>query len=219
MSGRVVVEVEAGAPPRRREALAALLGGPLVGIAGPLVLWPALVAHVALPVMAAGHLAGRAGRERFAAEDRSRIVDGLEWLLGLYGWASLASARPPWRPGPRAVRLRVPPPPTAPPGAGAALARLVTGLPAAAGALLAGVAALVPWLALVASLLVAGRAPAPLRRVPARVLAVQAAVLCRQAAVAQPGSGPSASSRSSGTGRTRASIIGQWRSASAASRR
>ena len=182
MSRRVVVEVEAGAPPGRREALAPLLAAPF-GIAGPLVIWPAVVAQLALPMMAAGHLAWRGGRARFAAEDRPRIADGLEWLLGLYGWASLAAARPPWRAGPRAVRLRVPPPPPSAPSAGRALARVVTALPAAALALLAGLAALVPWLLLVASVRVAGRAPARLRRLQTRVLAVEAAALCRQACV------------------------------------
>ena len=182
MSRRVLVEVEPGAPPGRREALAPLLAAPF-GIAGPLVIWPAVVAQLALPMMAAGHLAWRGGRARFAAEDRPRIADGLEWLLGLYGWASLAAARPPWRAGPRAVRLRVPPPPPSAPSAGRALARVVTALPAAALALLAGLAALVPWLLLVASVLVAGRAPARLRRLQTRVLAVEAAALCRQACV------------------------------------
>ena len=148
------------------------------------MVWPALVVHLALPIMAAGHLASRGGRARFAAEDRPRIADGLEWLLGLYGWASLAAARPPWRPGPRAVRLRVPPPPPSAPSAGRALAARRHRAPAlAALALLAGLAALVPWLLLVASVLVAGRAPARLRRLQARVLAVEAAALCRQACV------------------------------------
>jgi hypothetical protein len=182
VSGRVVVEVESGPSPGRREALAPLLAAPL-GIAGPLVVWPALVVHFALPMMVAGHLAWRGGRARFAAEDRPRIADGLEWLLGLYGWASLAAARPPWHAGPRAVRLRVPPAPPAPPRPAAALARIVTALPAAAGAILVGAMALVPWLALLACALVAGRAPATLRRIQARVLALEAAVLCRQACV------------------------------------
>jgi hypothetical protein len=177
----VAVDAGPGAPARRRDALAPLLAAPL-GIAGPLVLWPALVLHLALPVMAAGHLAARGGRARFADGDRPRIADGIEWLLGLYGWASLAVARPPWRAGPRAVRLRVPPPRPAP-GAAAALARVVTALPLAALALAAGLLALVPWLALVACVLVAGRAPAGLRGVQARVLAVEAAALCRQACV------------------------------------
>lgn len=57
-------------------------------------------------------------REGFAAGDRPRIADGIGWLPGRYGWASLA----------------------------------------------AGILALVPWLALVASVLVAARAPAALRR-------------------------------------------------------
>ena len=182
MSPGVVVEIESGAPSRRREALAPLMAAPF-GILGPLVVWPALVVHLVLPIMAAGHLASRGGRARFAADDRPRVADGLEWLLGLYGWASLAVARPPWRAGPRAVRLRLPPPPSAPPRAAAALARIVTALPATVGVLLAGVLALVPWLVLVASALVAGRAPAVLRRIQARVLAVEAAVLCRQACV------------------------------------
>ena len=82
MSRRALVEVEPGAPPGRREALAPLLAAPF-GIAGPLVIWPAVVAQLALPMMAAGHLAWRGGRARFAAEDRPRIADGLEWLLGL----------------------------------------------------------------------------------------------------------------------------------------
>lgn len=181
MRAGVAVEVEPGAPPRRRDALAPLLAAPL-GIAGPLVVWPALVLQLALPLMAAGHLAGRGGRARFAAEDRPRIGDGLEWVLGLYGWASLAAPRPPWRPGPRAVRLRVPPPRPAP-RAATAIAGVVTALPAAVLALAAGLVALIPWVALVASLLVAGRAPAALRRIQARVLAVQAAALCRQACV------------------------------------
>jgi hypothetical protein len=175
----VAVEVEPSGRARRREALAPLLAVPF-GVAGPLVLWPALVLHLALPVMAAGHLAWRGGRARFAAEDRPRIADGIEWLLGLYGWASLAAPRPPWRSGPRAVRLRVPPARPAPPAV-AALAPLVTALPLALLALAAGLLALVPWLALVASVLVAGRAPAALRRVQVRVLAVEAAALCRQA--------------------------------------
>ena len=181
MSGRVVVEVEGGAPARRRDLAGVLFALPF-GIAGPLVLWPAVVVQLALPLMAAGHLAWRGGRDRFAAEDRPRIADGLEWLLGLYGWASLAAARPPWRAGPRAVRLRVPPP-SRPPRPVAAAARLLTCLPLAVVVLVAGALALLPWLALVLCVLVAGRAPAALRRVPARLLSLEAAVLCRQAAV------------------------------------
>jgi hypothetical protein len=181
VSGRVVVDIEGGAPARRRDLAGVLLALPL-GIAGPLVLWPAVVVHLALPLMAAGHLAWRGGRDRFAAEDRPRIADGLEWLLGLYGWASLAAPRPPWRAGPRAVRLRVPPP-SRPPRAAAAAARLLTCLPLAVAALVAGTLALLPWLALVLCVLVAGRAPATLRRVQARLLSLEAAVLCRQAAV------------------------------------
>ncbi len=47
----------------------------------------------------------------------------------------------------------------------------------------AGLVALIPWFALVACVLVAGRAPAALRGVLARVLAIEAAALCRQACV------------------------------------
>ena len=61
VSRRVLVEVEPGAPPGRREALAPLLAAPF-GIAGPLVIWPAIVAQLALPMMAAGHLSWRGGR-------------------------------------------------------------------------------------------------------------------------------------------------------------
>lgn len=183
MRGGVTVHISEG-PARRRAAVAALLVAPALGILGPLALWPLLVLHVGLPVMTAGHLVTRGSRARFVAEDRPRIADGLEWLLGLCAWASLAAAGPPWRPGPRAVRLHLPPP-SAPPSARGALARLVTGLPGAAAAVLAGAAALVPWLALVVTILVTGRAPARLRRVQAHVLALQAAVVCRQAAVAQ----------------------------------
>ena len=74
MSTGVVVEIEPGAPSRRREALAPLMAAPF-GILGPLVVWPALVVHLVLPMMAAGHLAGRGGRARFAADDRPRIAD------------------------------------------------------------------------------------------------------------------------------------------------
>lgn len=216
MRGGVTVHV-AGAAPRRRDAAAALLLAPTLGILGPLVLWPALVLHVGLPVMTVGHLATTGGRARFAAEDRPRIVDGLEWLLGLAGWASLAAPRPPWRPGPRAVRLEVAPSP--PPTAAAALARVVTGLPSAAAALAAGVLGLVPWLALAASVLLTGRAPAGLRRIGTRVLAVEAAALCAQAGVAPAPGGPMWISRATGSGRTSASSSGQWRSASSWSRR
>jgi hypothetical protein len=197
VSARVAVHIEPAGAARRRDALAPLLAAPL-GIAGPLVLWPAVVAWFALPLMAAGHLAWRGGRDRFAAEDRPRMADGLEWLVGLYGWASLAAPRPPWRPGPRAVRLRLPPP-SRPPRASVAAARLVTCLPGAVAALLVGVVALLPWLALVLCVLVAGRAPAALRRIQARVLTLEAAVLCRQAAVTG-GSSPGPPAAPAGAG-------------------
>jgi hypothetical protein len=60
---------------------------------------------------------------------------------------------------------------------------VLTCLPLALAALLAGALALLPWLALVLCVLVAGRAPTALRRVQARLLSLEAAVLCRQAAV------------------------------------
>ena len=47
MRAGVTVEAGPGAPARRRDALAPLLAAPF-GIAGPLVLWPALVLHLAL---------------------------------------------------------------------------------------------------------------------------------------------------------------------------
>lgn len=146
---------------------------------GPLVLWPALVVHVALPLTAARHLVGD-GRLRFVGEDAPRIAEGIEWLLSVYGWASLVTTRSPWSPGPRGIRLRLPSPPVPPPTPGRAVLRLATGLPAALGQLVIGAAALLPWLAVVACVLVTGRLPARLWRVQARVLARSAVLLCRQ---------------------------------------
>ncbi len=172
------------APPRRvrrRDALGPLLLAPLLGIAGPLVLWPALVVHLALPLAVARHVAG-AGRARFAAEDAPRVAEGLEWLLSVYAWAALATTAPPWAAGARPVRLRLPPAPP-PPGPGRAALRLVTGVPALLLRIAADVAGLVPWLAAVACVLVLRRLPAPLWRLQERALCGHARLLCRQAAL------------------------------------
>ena len=164
----------------RGGALARLAGAPALGIAGPLVLWPAAVVHLALPLMAALHLARRPSRE-YLRDDAPRVADGLEWLLGLYAWAALVADRPPAAPGSRPVRIRVVS--EGSPRPGRALGRVLTGLPAATGMLLAGVLALVPWLVSLACVLVAGRQPRALWRLQARLVVARAAPLARQASL------------------------------------
>jgi hypothetical protein len=176
----VTVELEPPARLGRRGALARLLAAPVLGIAGPLVLWPGAVVHVALPVMACLHLARRSPGD-YLGDDAPRVADGLEWLLGLYAWAALVADRPPAEPGARPVRVRVAA--AGAPRPGRALARVVTGLPAAAALLLAGAAALAPWLAALACVLVAGRQPGALWRLQARLLVARAAPLARQASL------------------------------------
>ena len=185
LTGPVVsLDVDPPGPARRRQALGPLLLAPLLGVVGPLVLWLALVVYLALPVTVAFHLV-RDGRTRFAAEDAPRIAEAIEWLLAVCGWASLITTRAPWHPAPRGMRLRVPPCPP-PPSPSRALSRLATGLPAALGQVVVAAVALVPWLALVACLMVAGRRPARLWRLQVRVLVRYARLVCRHAMIIAP---------------------------------
>jgi hypothetical protein len=176
------VAVDADPPARigRRDLLARLVAGPLLGVVGPLVLWPAAVLQVALPATAALHLARRAP-EGYLAEDGPRVVDGLEWLLGLCAWTALAADAPPGRAGNRTVRLRVAV--SGVPGPGRAIARALTGLPAAAGLMALEALLLAPWLVAVACVLIAGRQPGPLRRLQAGLLTLRARHLARQASL------------------------------------
>jgi hypothetical protein len=184
----VTVALERPSRIGRGGALVRVLGAPLLGVVGPLALWPAAVAQVALPAMAALHLARRPAPE-YLCDDGPRVADGLEWLLGLYAWAALVADRPPAGAGPRPVRLRVAI--AGDPRPGRALARAVTGLPAAAALLVAGAAALIPWVVALACVLVAGRQPGALWRLQARLLVARAAPLARQASLvpgpARPG--------------------------------
>lgn len=183
-SPTVSLDLDPPGPARRRQALGPLLLAPLLGVVGPLLLWLALVVHLALPVTVAFHLV-RDGRTRFAAEDAPRIAEAIEWLLAVCGWASLVTTRAPWHPAPRGIRLRVPPCPP-PPSPSRALSRLATGLPAALGQVVVAAVALVPWLALVACLIIAGRRPGRLWRLQVRVLARYARLVCRHAMIIGP---------------------------------
>lgn len=166
--------------PGRRGALARLAAGPLIGVVGPLVLWPGAVLHVALPVMAALH--GRPRRDPgLRAADAARVAEGLEWLLGLYAWAAMVAGAPPRRGAARPIAVPhdgLPPPARS---TVRALAPLLTGLPAALALAALGLVALGPWLAAVAVALVTGRQPRTLWRLQAALLVARAAHLRRQA--------------------------------------
>lgn len=179
----VTVEIAPPARIGRRGALARLVAGPALGILGPLALWPAAVLHLALPATAALHLARRPGRD-YLADDGPRVADGIEWLLGMYAWAAMVADRPPGRAGERPLRLRVRP--GGAPRARRALARALTGLPEAAALLVLGATALVPWIAAVACVLVAGRQPRALWRAQALLIALRARGLVRQASLVGP---------------------------------
>jgi hypothetical protein len=130
--------------------------------------------------MAALHLARRPSRE-YLRDDARRVADGLEWLLGLYAWAALVADRAPSGAGTRPVRIRVHA--AGAPRPGRALGRVLTGLPAATGMLLAGALALIPWLVSLTCVLVAGRQPRALWRLQARLLVARAVPLARQASL------------------------------------
>jgi len=190
----VALEVAPPARIGRRGVLARLVAGPALGIAGPLSLWPAAVVHVALPATSALHLAGEAADD-YLDDHGPRVIQGLEWLLGLHAWASLVADRPPWGAGARPVRLQVAR--SGAPRPGRAMGRVVTGLPAAAGLLLMEAIALVPWLAAAVCVLVAGRQPRVLWRLQAGLLGWRARHLVRQASLV-PAPGPAIVRRACG---------------------
>jgi hypothetical protein len=170
------------APPEgvsRTSVLLRLVAAPLLGVVGPLPLWPAAVTHVALPIVAALHL--RRDRAAYCREDAPRVAEGLAWLVALYAWAALVAGAPPPPGGSGGVRLELRPAP--PPSPGAALLRVATGLPATLGLLIAGALALLPWLAAVVAALVTGRPPMVLWRPLAALTRHHAGHLCRQASL------------------------------------
>jgi hypothetical protein len=168
------IELIAPSTVRRRDVARRLLALPLLGVAGLLSPWLFALAYAVVPMVAALHLATD-GPERFRTHETPRLAAGLAWLLGVQAWSCLLADRLPLRGQEEAARIRAPS--RTPPGAFAAAARLVTGLPGAAVVVVLGAAALPAWIATIACALVAGRPPAPLRGLLAAGLAVQARFL------------------------------------------
>lgn len=153
----------------RARAMAQAAGGLPLGIAGPLPLWPAIVVHVALPLMAWRHL--RRDAPAYADEDAPRVRAGLLWLVGRYAAAALAA--PPALAA-AAPTARRPAP---------ALARVVTGLPEALALLAAGALCLPLWAAVLGVTLASGHRPARLSAPLDALARRQGAHLLRQASL------------------------------------
>jgi hypothetical protein len=90
-------------------------------------------AYLALPVFAASRLAAGVPPSVYVAEDGRRVVRALRWLAAVSAWAGLIAERLPSRAPEETVTIEITPPEASAPAttAGAAMARLLTGLPSA----------------------------------------------------------------------------------------
>jgi len=140
-----------------------------------------VIAYVALPAFAAARL-GRREPEEYLASDGPRVVRLLRWFASVYAWFALVSDSVPLGEDELTVKVEVEP--CGRPTPGAALVRVLTGLPSAIVLALLGFIGCFVWLWAAVNVLVRDRVGdttfaylAGLQRWSIRLLAYQAALV------------------------------------------
>ncbi|MCW5806846.1 MAG: DUF4389 domain-containing protein [Deltaproteobacteria bacterium] len=117
-----------------------------------------LCAFVALPAIASVRLStGDRDRRAYLTEDGPRIVGALRWFAAIAAWASLLTDRLPDRTPQEVLSLSVDTDPTRTPTPGAALLRIITGIPSAIVLGILGWIGLFVWLWAALTVLVTAR--------------------------------------------------------------